>query len=137
MPVAVARHLTLLVPGFSDPLPCPEDSGPPVLEALTASLPLEAAELLLARGDRLKAVPGDGSVEDVGATQHGQRRQEATEGPAPDRHTVEIEAGLDLRCGAQGVDLVAEHGRREVAVDLTLHHGANQRQQRVELKKRR
>ena len=67
---------------------------------------------------------GDRSVEHVGSSQHGQGGQVAAERPAPDGHTTQVQPVVDRRQGLQGIDLVVEHGGRQVAVHSPLPFGS-------------
>ncbi len=82
VPNPAPRHVTLLVPGFSDPLPCPEQSSRAVLDALAESLDLGHAEWLASRGDRVEPVAGDGTVEGLRWSHFGLARPAQGHWPA-------------------------------------------------------
>ena len=67
---------------------------------------------------------GDGGVEHVGATQHGERREVAAEAPAADRDPREVELGMEHGGLTQRRDLVVEHAAREVAANGALERRA-------------
>ena len=68
-------------------------------------------------GDRCT---GHRRVEHVGAAQHCERGQVATERPAANAHPCEIEREMRSSDALQRGHLVVEHGRREVTAHRTL-----------------
>ena len=62
-----------------------------------------------------------------GRCEHGQRGEVAAEAPPADGDPIEVELGMLLGGELQRVDLIVEHGRRQIAVDGALPLGASAR----------
>ncbi len=63
---------------------------------------------------------GDRGVEDVGAAQHGERGEVATEAPTADAHLVEVEKGVALGELAECAHLIVEHRAGQIEVNRAL-----------------
>ena len=63
---------------------------------------------------------GDRGVEHVGAVEHRERGEVATEAPTPDRDPLEVETVEPLGGGVECVDLVVERRGRKVEMDVAL-----------------